>query len=366
MEPDLEMLINHGEDTKVEYKRTFKFPEKAVRAEMVRDLLAMVNAHEQGIGYILIGVDEVTQALHDAAPLGLDDGKIHSFVDEFADPPIPFSFIYRPYKGVTLGIIEVRPSADRFHLVKKNFQDADKILLTKGETWIRRGTRKDRLSAWDMKRLKDDHAKLFTEQPQPNLVVTFAEGATEIKQNVVELPGSGNVLGSVDPSFLARRFGSNYTARSNYVVKVVFCISNEGTQGAEYVHVRIDLPDGCNTVEPCEDLNSLLSVKTASKSRWHQWSNTEDRSIKISGPGITHGLRHSSDGVYLRFGNPSVAYELKWTARANNMVKPTSGVLRVLPREDAQRRAASAGSMTAEDILKAVGARSKGTEKAAE
>jgi predicted HTH transcriptional regulator len=66
VEPDLEMLINHGEDTKVEYKRTYKLSEKAVKAELIRDILAMVNAHEQSTGYILIGVDEKTQQLHDA------------------------------------------------------------------------------------------------------------------------------------------------------------------------------------------------------------------------------------------------------------------------------------------------------------
>jgi len=253
------MLINHGEDTKVEYKRALKFSEKAVRAKMVWDLLAMVNAHEQGIGYILIGVDEENQDLYDAAPLGLDDGAIHSFVDEYADPPIPFSFFYRPYKGVTLGLIEVRSSAERFHMVRKDLTEGAKYLLAQGEMWIRSGARRRRLTAWDMKRLKDDHAKQFAEQPQPDLVVTFDDGAMEIKQHLVELPDSRNNL---QDSLSFSREGLKGRMATIYVVEVGFEISNEGTLGAEKVHVTIDLPDGCENVEPCNDMSLLISSKT--------------------------------------------------------------------------------------------------------
>jgi len=358
MEPDLEMLINHGEDTKVEYKRTLVFTEKAVRAEMARDLLAMVNAHEQGTGYILIGVDEGTKDLYDAAPLGLDDGKIHSFVDEFTDPPIPFSFAYREHNGVALGVIEVRPSADRFHMVKKDLTEGAKYLLTQGETWIRSGARRRRLTAWDMRRLKDDHAKQFAEQPQPNLVVTFTNGATETEQNLVELPGYRDSLqdrlGTLGEGFLPRR------TSGVYVVEAGFRISNMGNRGAEEVHVKIELPPGCKTVRPRHVVDFLIPPAITAQKKWHQWSDTENSNIKISGSGITHGLAYPSDSVYFHFDDPSATYELKWTARASNMMRPTKGILRVLAREEPRRQGKTASCMTPEELFKTFGAQSGG------
>ena len=65
MNVDLAMLISNGEETKLEYKKTLIWSEKALRAELVRDLLAMVNAHETGPGYLLIGVNEKTRELSD-------------------------------------------------------------------------------------------------------------------------------------------------------------------------------------------------------------------------------------------------------------------------------------------------------------
>jgi len=74
-------------------------------------------------------------------------------------------------------------------------------------------------------------------------------------------------------------------------------------------------------------------------------------------------LIRSSERVYLRFADPSATYELKWQAHASNVVKPTSGVLRVLPREEPRRKAVAEGKMTAEGLFKAIGASDSGTEE---
>src|SRR5438309_20352 len=122
-ETTLEMLVNYGEETKLEYKREVTVMNKTdreARAEMVLDVLAMANAHDETTGHILIGVDDEESGparLVDARGLNLDDARLHDFLDELIAPPVKFSFHYRETNGKAVGIIEIPFSDSRFHVV---------------------------------------------------------------------------------------------------------------------------------------------------------------------------------------------------------------------------------------------------------
>lgn len=335
-EPDIELLLSHGEDTRIEYKQTLNFTDKSVRAELALDILAMANAHEATPGYILIGVEEgPPRVLHDASGLLLDDGTIHAAVEPYMEPPVDFSFRYVPYQGVLLGLIVVPPSKHRFHITKKDFTQNGRYLVTSGDIWIRSGAQRRKASGFDMQRLRDDWLRNEA-APQPLLEVTFADGQKCLplnaiwKQPMLPIRFGLGVARFVRGMAIQHSFFRLFVPNPENIPMPVgiqslrFFVHNHGSGIAEKITIEIKIPDDCGLWAGAYQLNPEPKISD----EWHTKYSIRRKRISISGIALVHGLEHRSDVVCIRFPSPERTYEFHWTARAGNMIKPCYGSLR--------------------------------------
>jgi predicted HTH transcriptional regulator len=138
----LEQLLHEEEGASLDFKRD-QYPFAAAtddqKSELLKDILAFVNAWRRTSAYILIGVEEVRGGR--SKPVGviqrLNDADLQQFVNSKTNRPIEFS--YRPYtfEGIDLGIIEV-PLQERPVFLTKDFGK-----LKKGAVYVRRGSSTD-------------------------------------------------------------------------------------------------------------------------------------------------------------------------------------------------------------------------------
>lgn len=315
-ETELEMLIAHGEDSHVEWKCPLELGSKWHRAEFVRDMLAMVNAHGRQTAYILVGIDRQGQE-HDMASLLPDDAQLQQQVNSLVDPPIRFVLRPHGFRDVTIGVIEVSPSDDRFHLVKRDFGDGGgDRLLTQGETWIRYGSGKRRPTPWDYKLLKEDFARGQVSVPSIDLL--FADGSRELTVAADWHPKQ-------DPP--SRSFGGYDPYRRDPLrpgtAAIGFRVSNAGTTEARNIRVFIT-PDGdCHAYERRGGV--ILSIPDERRA-WYEWAD-DDGSIVIRGDSLIHRLSYSAGPLLVQFPRPAVSYEFRWRAVAGNMPDEATGVL---------------------------------------
>ena len=332
----IEMLIQHGEDTKVDYKRTIAINSKSDRkgrAELVRDLIAIANAHEETTGYLLIGVNEqaagTSDQLVDCQGLDLDDGLMHQIIDEFVDVPITFTFRYQEYKGVMIGIIEIPFSDNRFHVVKKDYTSSDNTqLLRTGESWIRRGARKTPLTGYDMVRLKESIITKATTIPQPLLSVSWGgENCTgaDIKISLADSLVSYNIQSSMN---FAGFSGEETIDYPNYTISLAFYIENKGTTAADDIHITIQLPDSCLNYR--HKIGTFDYIFSGGRPPTTDISaEPESRDIVIFRRKLNHDLGFETDTALVVFPSAGI-YDFPWTARAGNMIKPTKGSLKIM------------------------------------
>ena len=123
-------LTTHGrEDPSLEWKAKLNIHEKKGQAELVRDMLSLVNAHGSGHRYLLVGIGT------DGAVVGVDervdDATLQQIVNKRVEPPIEFSTTYAEVDGVTIGVIEIASSSKRFHLVACGLRENDTQRLSK-------------------------------------------------------------------------------------------------------------------------------------------------------------------------------------------------------------------------------------------
>lgn len=151
----LQAIIEQGFETPlIEFKTLLEIQnpedpdkEKELKAEFIRDIISLSNMSLllQRNSYLIIGVSDKGE------PLGmdehLDDSVYQNIVNSLVNPPIDFLYQVREIKNTKLGIFVICPSGSIVHTVSKDFNSSKKRkLLLKGETWIRAGTSKKKLS----------------------------------------------------------------------------------------------------------------------------------------------------------------------------------------------------------------------------
>lgn len=330
----LEMLINNGEDTKVDYKRTVQIKSKTDyegRAEFIRDILSIANAHDEAPGYLIIGVDEDAanedERIVDIKELGLDDADIHAFVDEYITAPIPFSFRHMEYRGKTIGVVEIPFSNNRFHFIAKDYKaENGKVLVPRGQCLIRRGTKKSPVTGYDSQRLKEYHVKQFTNTPQPDLQVRLVVGTEDDLLIHTILPEQ------IKNEYIIQErigtFGNAYrTIRyPKFTAALQFAVYNEGATGADNISIIIFLPDGCSVYE--KERNFLAPPHVPSIYN-QTYASASDETIGMDVKYLTHNLGVYSDEVLITFPELGKTYEFAWIAHAGNMAKRSTGKLQV-------------------------------------
>ncbi|WNH47242.1 ATP-binding protein [Stenotrophomonas aracearum] len=140
----LTQLCFKGEGTDLDYKAErylFSGASDEDKGEILKDILAMANAHRDGTAYILLGFRE--NSPHPADVVGLptdgaiDDSRIQQFVNEKLESKLTFRYEERIYEGQHIAVISIPKQARPFYLKK----DYGKLL--KDKVYIRRGSSTD-------------------------------------------------------------------------------------------------------------------------------------------------------------------------------------------------------------------------------
>jgi hypothetical protein len=138
----LEQLLNESESASLDFKREqypFEGVDNQTKGELLKDILAFVNAWRRTDAYILIGVDEKKGRVTDICGVRkhLDDHSLQQFVNSKTQTPVTFSYFSLEYQGKSLGVIHI-PLQTRPVFLSKDFGK-----LKKHVVYIRRGSSTD-------------------------------------------------------------------------------------------------------------------------------------------------------------------------------------------------------------------------------
>lgn len=137
----LDQLRYKGEGSDLDYKAErypFAGTTDEAKAELLKDILAMANAHRDGTAYILMGFKESQP--HPAEAVGIpaegviDDSRIQQFVNEKLESKLDFRYEERMFEGQHIAVISI-PKQPRPFYLKKPFGK-----LAKDTVYIRRGS----------------------------------------------------------------------------------------------------------------------------------------------------------------------------------------------------------------------------------
>lgn len=137
----LEQLRYKGEGSDLDYKADrypFASATDDAKSELLKDILAMANAHRDGTAYILIGFKE--NSPHPAEVVGvpaegaIDDSRIQQFVNEKLESKLDFRYEERIFDGKHVAVLAIPKQSRPFYLKK----DYGKLL--KDTVYIRRGS----------------------------------------------------------------------------------------------------------------------------------------------------------------------------------------------------------------------------------
>ena len=135
----VEELLYAEEDTTLDFKREqypFEQASKNAKSELLKDILAFVNAFRRSDAYILIGVEE--KRGERSAVIGvqehLDDAKLQQFVNSKTQSPVTFSYQEFIHDELPIGVIHI-PIQTRPVYTNKDF---GKVL--KETVYLRRGS----------------------------------------------------------------------------------------------------------------------------------------------------------------------------------------------------------------------------------
>ncbi|EML7988862.1 MULTISPECIES: AlbA family DNA-binding domain-containing protein [Stenotrophomonas] len=137
----LDQLRYKGEGSDLDYKADrypFASATDDAKSELLKDILAMANAHRDGTAYILIGFKESSP--HPAEVVGvlaegaIDDSRIQQFVNEKLESKLDFRYEERIFDGKHVAVIAIPKQSRPFYL-KKSYGK-----LPKDTVYIRRGS----------------------------------------------------------------------------------------------------------------------------------------------------------------------------------------------------------------------------------
>ena len=135
----VEELLFAEEDTSLDFKREqypFDRADKETKSELLKDILAFVNAFRRTDAYILIGVEENRGGRSKVVGIQehLDDAKLQQFVNSKTQLPVTFSYRELVHDGLPIGLIHI-PSQTRPIYAKANY---GKVAVE--AVYIRRGS----------------------------------------------------------------------------------------------------------------------------------------------------------------------------------------------------------------------------------
>jgi hypothetical protein len=307
----LRRLLAQGESSHLDYKsEQYRFSQGSLedKAELLKDVLAMVNAWRDTDAYILIGVKEVPG--HKAEIVGitqhLNDADLQEFVNQKTNRPIHFAYVPVEVDGTSVAVLHI-PLQQRPFFLRKRFGalDPDKV-------YLRRGSSTDIADADEVFTMGASLAL----PSRPSLRVEFADlkkrealGQTlALKRKVLrplrneDLPPDPNEGGGVGPyGIRLPRFGPDvinanywrelrdYLCARSTVGSVGFAVTNTSSVVATGVRAKLTVPhsDQVLFVEEPERPDFLLNPAIANLSSVAFTNRTNDLSVEYRRHGDT-------------------------------------------------------------------------------
>lgn len=137
----LKQLRYKGEGSDLDYKSerpTFIKASDDDKSELLKDILALANAHRDGTAYILFGFKE--NVPHPAGVVGLpaegaiDDSRLQQFVNEKLETKLHFRYEERLFDGKHVAVLSIPKQPRPFYLAKPYGK------LAKDTVYVRRGS----------------------------------------------------------------------------------------------------------------------------------------------------------------------------------------------------------------------------------
>ena len=119
----IEHLLHEDEGVELDFKQEqypFENMDEAAKSELLKDILAFVNAWRRSTAYILIGVAEIRGARSNVVGVTthLDDAQLQQFVNSKTQRPVTFSYQCSSISGASIGIIEIPVQERPVYLIK--------------------------------------------------------------------------------------------------------------------------------------------------------------------------------------------------------------------------------------------------------
>lgn len=151
----IEMLIYKGEGPTLDYK-VQQYPHDGAtpeqKGELLKDVLAFVNAWRIESAYILIGVSDALDVV--GIDRDLDDSRLQQFINGKTNVPVQFSYRSVKYKGLQLGLYTI-PVQDRPVYAKQLY---GKVLPN--TVYVRRGSSTDIASPTEIAKMGEARVEL--------------------------------------------------------------------------------------------------------------------------------------------------------------------------------------------------------------
>jgi len=164
----IQMLKSYPEQSKFEWKRDLNISNPHKKSEIVKDVIAIANAHGSSDGYILYGVDPRENDPIQGITSSLDDATIQQIVNSKIDRSIDFQYYEQEIDGRKIGVLKINKNQKRPFIV-----NGDYGVLKKDTILIRKGSSTDAAN-------RDDLQKMFFDSNQIEYVHIRASALSEM------------------------------------------------------------------------------------------------------------------------------------------------------------------------------------------
>lgn len=188
----LETFLHESESTTLDFKveqYPFSKATDIEKSELIKDLLAFVNAWRRTDAYILIGVREKGLGRHEVVGLNdtdhLPDHSLQQFVSSLTNAPVEFSYRSFEHQGKSIGVIRI-PVQRRPRFLRKNYGRLEREVV-----YIRRGSSTERARPDEISQMGIQPEDASA--PSPSLCVHWAHHeqslvlGTDLQFDVVDL-----------------------------------------------------------------------------------------------------------------------------------------------------------------------------------
>jgi hypothetical protein len=132
-------LVTEWETTSVEFKRELATKTADQKAELVKDIIALVNTQASGRRFLVIGFDNSTRAYHGPPNAKINQEHIEQLVSEYIEPAVDVRYEVIDYRSGPVGRLEALRDPKKLpYRVKKSV--GDKKRIERGNVFVRHGS----------------------------------------------------------------------------------------------------------------------------------------------------------------------------------------------------------------------------------